>query len=141
MATQKAKKGPRIVIIFVVIILIPAIWFFFLNNDNDHDRASKTLLGKWQRTEGPYILEFKHINPEGRMTANYFNPNPIHVGRSEWRIEDGKVEVYVELQDTNYPGSTYSLVYDKDTETLKGNYYQAMTRETFSVEFDKVKSK
>lgn len=138
---QNSKKKPVLIFAFVIIILIPAIWFLFLNNDSDHSQASKILDGRWKRTEGPYTLEFKYINTEGKMNAKYFNPSPINVGRSEWRIQDDKLEVYVELQDANYPGSTYSLVYDKDSVNLSGTYYQAVTRETFAVEFRKMKSK
>lgn len=141
MTNQKANKGTRIVLIFFIIIILPVIWFVFLNKDSDMEIASDTLKGNWYRTDGSYTLEFSLIKEEGRMVARYFNPSPINVGRSEWRMNDEILEVYVELDDRNYPGSTYSLTYDKKSKELSGTYFQAVSRETFPVKFLKKKDK
>ena len=47
----------------------------------------------------------------------------------------GTIILFVELRDVNYPGSNYSLQYDKVTDRLKGKYFQAVERRTFNVEF------
>lgn len=41
----------------------------------------------------------------------------------------------VELRDTGYPGSTYTLLYDPDKDALLGLYYQAVQRRNFEVVF------
>jgi hypothetical protein len=71
------------------------------------------------------------------MTAEYFNPGPIHVGKSEWRIKDDILQIYVELKDENYPGSLYQLTYDKKADVLYGTYYQAVAKETYEVGFNR----
>jgi hypothetical protein len=43
------------------------------------------------------------------------------------------------MQDVNYPGSNYTLIYDPISEKLTGSYYQAVAGQTYTVEF--VKSK
>lgn len=130
------KKG-RIVLIFIVIILIPAIWFVFLNKETDHDIASKVLEGSWVRDDGGYTIEIKEVKEEGKLDVAYLNPKPIHVGQSEWRIEKDFLQIYVELQDENYPGSLYQLTYDKKKKLLFGTYYQAVNEVTFEVYFTK----
>jgi hypothetical protein len=71
----------------------------------------------------------------GSLTAGYFNPRPIKVFRAEAAKKDGTMTLVVELRDVNYPGSTYNLQYDPATDRLKGKYFQAVERQTFDVEF------
>lgn len=98
------------------------------------------LIGRWLRPDGGYILEIRDATvseqaDQGKLEAGYFNPNPIHVARAEWRREDGNLQVFVELRDVNYPGSTYTMEYSADEDRMAGNYYQAAQREDFAVEF------
>ena len=93
------------------------------------------LAGRWLRPDGGYILEIRSVSPDGKLDVGYFNPNPIHVGRAEWVEKDGKLYVLVELQDVNYPGSTYGLEYKVSQDRLAGTYYQAQEKTTFDVEF------
>lgn len=95
------------------------------------------LVGQWLRSDGPYTIEIVEVMDEGKLTATYFNPGTINVGHSGWRVKDEKLQIYVELQDENYPGSLYELIYDEDTEILSGTYYQAVSRQTFDVEFNR----
>jgi len=135
-STTNTMKG-RFVFIFLVIIIIAGVWFLFLRNTElGTAQASDILHGKWQRTDGPYTIEIVEVMDEGKMTAAYFNPNPIHVGRSGWRAKDNVLEIFVELQDKNYPGSLYELSYDEDKNQLIGIYYQAVTKQNYEVVFD-----
>lgn len=84
------------------------------------------LVGRWIRTDGSYLIEIGKALPDGKLEARYFNPRPINVGRAEWSRKDGHLIAYVELRDTNYPGSNYTLRYAVDTKTLTGNYFQAV---------------
>ena len=91
--------------------------------------------GKWLRPDGGYVLQLRDVKPGGQFKAAYFNPRSINVGMAEWRVMDDRIQVLVELQDVNYPGSTYKLLYDPEHDRLVGYYYQAVTKETFDVFF------
>ena len=95
--------------------------------------------GKWVRPDGGYILELKSIKKDGSVSAAYYNPRPIRVFRTEIAKKGGAITLFVELRDVNYPGSTYNLQYDPASDRLKGTYFQAVERQTFSVEFVRVR--
>lgn len=99
----------------------------------------KIMEGRWVRPDGGYILELRAINKDGSLTATYFNPRPIKVFHSQVSRKEGKITLFVELRDINYPGSTYYLTYDPTADRLHGTYFQAVERQTFSIEFVRVK--
>ncbi len=96
------------------------------------------LVGKWQRTDGGYVMELTNPTFDGRLTAAYFNPRPINVSRSGWVLEDGNLLVFVELRDQGYPGSTYTLAYQPDSDRLVGIYFQAAVQQRFEVVFKRI---
>ena len=69
------------------------------------------------------------------MEAAYFNPRPIHVAKAQASRDGGKLKVFVELRDVNYPGSTYTLAYNATADRLDGIYYQAVEKQNFEVYF------
>jgi hypothetical protein len=95
----------------------------------------RKLKGRWLRPDGGYIVDVRDVEESGRMDVAYFNPRPIHVARAEASRDGALMKVFVELQDVNYPGSTYTLTYDAATDRLAGNYFQALLRENFDVQF------
>ncbi len=97
-----------------------------------------TLKGQWLRPDGGYVLELKRLLPQNELEAAYFNPNPIHVGKARLTLERGFVKVFVELRDENYPGSTYTLIYDKASDQLRGIYYQATQQQEYEVFFTRL---
>jgi hypothetical protein len=97
------------------------------------------LAGKWQRADGGYVLELEEAKPDGQLKAFYFNPRAINVSKAEWRRMGDTVQVFVELRDVNYPGSTYLLVYAPENDRLEGYYHQAALGQTFDVVFEKIK--
>ena len=97
--------------------------------------AFEKLKGKWLRPDGGYIIEIRSVEPGGKMDAGYFNPRPINVSKAEATQDGAVTKVFIELRDVNYPGSTYTLVYDAATERLVGNYFQAGIGQNFAVEF------
>jgi hypothetical protein len=96
---------------------------------------AQRLVGRWVRPDGGYILEVREVRKDGSLNAAYFNPRPINVAKAELRRKDGKLTVFVELRDINYPGSTYTLQYDPASDNLKRTYYQAVEKQTHSIEF------
>lgn len=97
------------------------------------------LVGKWQRPDGGYILDIRSIDSSGKLDAGYFNPNPINVSRAAAYREKGASKVVIELRDVNYPGSTYSLELNPESDQLFGQYFQAAMQQTFEVVFARVK--
>lgn len=95
----------------------------------------RPLVGRWQRTDGGYVIEIHTVAPDGAMEAGYFNPRPINVSRARASLFKDHLKVEVELRDTGYPGSTYTMIYDPNKDTLIGLYYQAVQRQNFEVVF------
>lgn len=93
------------------------------------------LAGQWVRPDGGYVLKLTDIRKDGSLKAAYFNPRPINVSRAELHARKGKISLFVELRDINYPGSKYNLQYDKGADRLKGTYFQAVEGQTYDVEF------
>ena len=137
MNDQKPNKKWGIVIIFFVVVIIPAIWFLFLNKESDVEIASGSLTGKWLRTDGPYTVEISSVKKDGELKVAYFNPNPIAGAKGSWRLQDGKLSVFVILNDPAYQGSTYELTYNERSKNLVGLFYQAKAKQTFDVYFTK----
>ncbi len=101
----------------------------------DENQGFENLIGRWLRPDGGYIIEIRSISADGRMDAAYLNPRPINVDRAETSWEKGRQEVFIELQDTGYPGSTYTLDYNPAQDTLTGVYFQAAMKQAFEVVF------
>jgi hypothetical protein len=100
---------------------------------------TQRVLGRWVRPDGGYILELKEVGKDNTLEAAYFNPRPINVAKSVFSRKDGRLTIFIELRDVNYPGSKYNLQYDPKTDQLKGTYFQAIQKQTFDVEFMRVK--
>ncbi len=97
------------------------------------------LEGRWVRPDGGYILELWDVKKDGSVSAAYYNPRPIKVFSAKWSRRDGKINLFVELRDVNYPGSKYNLQYDLKSDRLKGTYFQAVEKQTFNIEFVRAK--
>ena len=95
----------------------------------------RPLLGQWVRPDGGYVLAIQGVAEDGSATVGYFNPQPIHVGTARASLEDDTLELFVKLQDTNYPGSTYTLRHDPQEDQLVGIYFQAVQRASYDVVF------
>ncbi len=97
------------------------------------------LKGKWLRPDGGYVIEITSVDDAGKLSAGYFNPQPIHVARAEATYAGGATKVFIELRDVNYPGSTYTLTYIPDKDLLVGIYYQALQQQSFEVYFERMR--
>ena len=99
----------------------------------------EVLVGKWQRTDGDYALDIRRVHADGRAEAKYSNPRPINVSRAEVTQDSGRLVLFVELRDVNYPGSTYILVHQPGQDALVGTYYQPALGQTYQVGFLRAK--
>ncbi len=142
MQTQAAEDqgwlGRALVFIFFFVVAAGAGPQDFLASAGESQRDSVQVVGRWQRTDGNYVLELRNPAFDGGLTAAYFNPRPVNVSRSEWVLEGGNLMVLVELRDQGYPGSTYMLAYRQDSDRLVGIYYQAATQQRFEVIFQRI---
>ena len=97
------------------------------------------LVGKWERPDGGYVLEIKSVDPSGKADVAYYNPNPINVSRAAaWR-DKGETKLVVELRDVGYPGCTYTLGHNPQSDQLVGQYFQAAQQQTYEVVFSRLK--
>lgn len=97
-------------------------------------RAS-SLVDRWVRPDGGYILELREFASDGNLIAAYYNKKPINVGRAGWRPAEEGFDLFVELRDVNYPGSIYKLHYDPATDRMQGVYFQAVQQQSYQVMF------
>ena len=97
------------------------------------------LIGKWRRPDGGYVIEIKSVDDSGKLDASYSNPRPIHVAKAEASQDGATTKVFIELRDVNYPGSTYTLAYEPQSDQLQGIYFQAVQRQNFEVIFVRMK--
>lgn len=95
----------------------------------------KLLVGRWVRTDTPYVIEIRAAREDGTLEAAYYNPSPINVARAEAKQKQHGLEVFVELRDVNYPGATYKLTFDRTTDRLSGVYFQPALQQSFQVAF------
>jgi len=93
------------------------------------------LVGRWQRTDGGYVIEIGRIDADGKIAAGYFNPRPIKVSQAQAAMQKGYIKVEMELRDVGYPGSRYTLVYYRSKDRLIGFYYHAVSGHNFDVVF------
>jgi hypothetical protein len=151
------KRFPIIWVSLIIVVAVGAVILVMANlKSTGQDQASKSdttvpksqttaasdkaggfenLIGRWLRPDGGYIIEIRKIGADGRMDAAYLNPRPIIVARAEASWKKGKQEVFIELQDTGYPGSTYTLDHNPDQDVLTGIYFQAALNQSFEVVF------
>jgi hypothetical protein len=147
-AEKKSKRPWGILVVVIISATIGVIYWKINHTTNKSTSTPPTqvqqplvdqnqLVGRWVRTDsgGNYIIEIKSVAADGKLDAGYFNPNPIKVGRTEWQKKNGSLMIVVELQDINYPGSTYTLNLLSGGNRLAGIYYQAVEGANFDVEF------
>ena len=97
--------------------------------------AFDVLKGTWIRPDGGYTIAIRNVDPNGRLEAMYFNPNPLPFAKAQAVQEGAKLRVSFELRAGGYDGSTYELAYDPASDRLTGTYYQAVAKQQFDVSF------
>jgi hypothetical protein len=95
----------------------------------------RPLIGRWVRPDGGYVIEIRAVDAQGKLDAGYYNPRPINVSRAQVSKPANKPQVFIELRDAGYPGSTYTLTYHSDRDLLAGIYYQAAQGRNYNVVF------
>lgn len=127
------------VIALVVGLVAVGAWWWNHARAADSLAMFQKLQGRWQRSDGGYIIDIRGVDATGKLAAVYLNPRPINVAKAEASMLGDTLRVFLELRDVNYPGSTYQLTYDPKTDLLQGTYYQAALRESYDVAFARLK--
>jgi hypothetical protein len=135
--TRRPLRGILCVTLFAIMILSGTLTIAKPADAAEADPLN--VVGRWMRTDGGYVLQLSNPTFDGGLTAAYFNPRPINVARSGWKLEEGYLLVLVELRDEGYPGSAYTLAYQQDTDRLVGLYFHAGTQQQFDVVFQRIK--
>jgi preprotein translocase subunit YajC len=134
---EKLFKALHIILLLSIVVII----LFSCKDSAEKDSKPKiktdnsVLVGDWVRTDASYLVKIIKVNEDRTLDAQYFNPNPINIGKANWEESYGNLKIIIELRNVNYPGSTYTLNYLPDKDLLAGNYYQAVEGLTFYVEF------
>lgn len=123
-----------VIVLAVVVVAGLGLWSWFAPG-SDFEK----LKGKWLRPDGGYVLDIKSVGSDGNIEMTYLNPNPIHVSKAQVSIKAGKLELFIELTDTGYPGNYYTLTYDVGKDQLVGVYYHLGIGQQFDVIFVRMK--
>ncbi len=97
-----------------------------------------TILGRWLRPDGNYVIQINSIDKNNKIDAQYFNPSPIKIAHAEL-IPDNNYRIFIEFDDEGYKGSTYDLIYDPVNDALAGKYFQATYGQTYQIAFIRLK--
>ncbi len=100
--------------------------------------AADTVLGRWLRPDGNYVIQINSIDKNNQIDAQYFNPKPIKIARAEL-IADNNLRIFIEFDDEGYKGSSYDLIYDPVNDALTGKYFQATYGQTYQIGFVRLK--
>jgi len=100
--------------------------------------AFDALIGRWARTEGPYIISINAV-VSGKLDASYANPRPLPFETAEVTRDGNTLNLFFKLSAAGYGGSTYTLKYDAETDTLRGVYNQVVVMQKFDVVFRRMK--
>jgi len=121
---------------FVFTLLFLSLFICIHNAQSQSAKEGhKELTGNWVRPDGGYTLVIKNIRFDGSIEAYYLNPNPINVSEARLTTASGKINIFVELRDTGYPGSNYTLTYDKENDRLVGVYHHMVLNKKFDIYF------
>ena len=127
----------------IILFLLFTGFFLFLQElvcaDEVEPSIAKTehsiIAGKWQRTDGNYLITVSNVQAEGQATVQYFNTRSIHVAAAAISTEKELVKLFIKFQDKGYEGSSYRLYYVAKKDALLGYYYQAPMDKTYEVMF------
>jgi hypothetical protein len=116
-------KQMTVVLIIAVIAAIAGIAGFMAFPSSCEPDDYKHLVGRWVRASGGYVLDIQNVQSDGKLELAYLNPRPINVSKAQADTEAGRINLFVELRDTHYPGNYYTLTYDSQNDRLVGVYH------------------
>lgn len=97
------------------------------------------LKGIWGRTEGPGEINISEVVDNGVLKATFYNPKLINIEKAVWTNSSDVLRIYILLREDNYLGSSFSLNYIAEKDILLGVYFDALTNESYTTSFKRVK--
>jgi hypothetical protein len=97
------------------------------------------LKGVWGRRDGLGEINISEVIDNGVLKATFYNPKLINIEKSTWLNSSGVLRIHILFREDNYPGSTFSLNYIAEKDVLVGVYFDAVTNESYTVTFDRVR--
>ncbi len=82
--------------------------------------AFGVLVGRWARTEGPYVINISAVDENGKLDASYANPRPLPFHTAEVTRDGNALKLFFELRAGGYGGATYTLKYDAVSDSPRG---------------------
>jgi len=134
-ADNPPRKGLLVLLLLAVLLQGSQISQSLAESSKTTPGKTQALVGSWVRPDGGYLLELREFQADGNLLATYNNRRPINVAQAKWRETTKGIDLFIELRDVNYPGSTYRLHYDPATDRMQGVYFQAMYQQQYQVEF------
>ena len=117
------------------------LWHLSGNAASANPFNFSVIAGQWARVDGSYTLRVQNVMSDGTGDVSYFNPGRIHVAESRLSTQEGRIKLFVKLQDEGYPGCSYTLFYYHEQDVLAGVYYQAAVGQTYEVIFLRKKTR
>ena len=130
-------KQMTVVLIIAVIAAITGIAGFVAFPSSCEPEDYEHLVGRWVRASGGYVLDIRDVQSDGKLELAYLNPRPINVSKAQADTEAGRINLFVELRDTHYPGNYYTLTYDSQNDCLVGVYHHLGIGQTMDVFFSR----
>lgn len=135
-STKTGARRWSLIAVTAVVVVVVVVAAALLRGERG---GFDTLKGRWLRVDGGYIFDIRSVDPSGKIDGMYLNPRLINIAKAEATRDGSKLNVFIELRAPNYPGSTYTLTYDPQHDQLRGNYFQAVERRNFDVNFVRMK--
>lgn len=149
MNTKSGKKRLALfIVVLAVVIVVAGVWLLRSQWIVDEHPSGggpttaavkseqvETIVGRWRRPDGGYIIEILGLDNAGNLNVAYYNPRPINVSQAQVVQGRSGLHIFIELRDIGYPGATYNLDYDSQKDFLKGVYFQPSVNQSFDVIF------
>ncbi len=106
------------------------------------DPDKNLLIGEWSQMGTPYFIKITGVLDTGKLDAAFYDPNypvKIEIEKANWTKTGTLLSIYIELQDPEYPGSSFKLNYIPERDVLVGTYFNALTGMVYPMEFNRIK--
>ena len=129
------RKKYRWLLVVVGSLIVVSVATYVVYQQKSKPLDYENLIGKWVRPDGGYVLDIKSIDSDGKIEMAYLNPRPINISKAQLDTKKNEIELFIELQDRNYPGNYYTLIFEPDINRLIGVYHHLGLNQNFDVYF------
>lgn len=94
--------------------------------------------GRWQARNGTAVIYIKNINPTGSIDMQYVDLEAVHVTQAQ-AARDGKAtRLTIWLRYSYSLCCLYNLMYDPQSDQLKGTFWRKGSSKTAEVVFERL---